>query len=156
MPSLVPDFLQQMAGPSLLGMMSFQGLIAFGYFHPIVLAAHLGLAIAIATEPAAEIESRFADLTLARPIARHQVITRTVALLVAAETLVLLVMSMSTWSGLACCTPAEAPRPPAATIASLALLLGGLALCWGGIALAVGASVRRRANATGLVAIAAL
>ena len=43
MPSLVPDFLRQMAGPSLLTFMSFSGVVAFGYFHPIVIAAHLGL-----------------------------------------------------------------------------------------------------------------
>jgi hypothetical protein len=85
MPSLVPDFLRQMAGPSMLTFMSFVGVMAFGYFHPIVIAAHLGLAIAIATEPAAEVERRFADLTLARPLARHQVITRTVLVLVAAS-----------------------------------------------------------------------
>src|SRR6266481_2167562 len=94
--ALVLDFLRQMAGPSMLTFMSFVGVVAFGYFHPIVIAAHLGLAIAIATEPAAEIETRFADLTLARPLARHQVITRTIVVLVVAEAAVLLTMMTAT------------------------------------------------------------
>jgi ABC-2 type transport system permease protein len=156
MPSLVPDFLQQMAGPSMLTMMSFQGLVAFGYFHPMVLAAHVGLAIAIATEPVAEVETRFADLTLARPIARHQVITRTVVLLVATELVVIVGMMASTWTGLLCCTPREAPRPDAAVIRSLALMLGAVSLSWGGIALALASAANRRATASGTAAVAAL
>jgi hypothetical protein len=156
MPPLVPDFLQQMAGPSMLTMISFQGIVAFGYFHPLVLAAHLGLAIAIATEPAAEIETRFADLTLSRPIARHQAITRTVVLLIVVEVLLLLAMTASTWTGLACCTPRDAPRPDAAAIRSLAVMLGTLSLCWGGIALALAASARRRAAASGTAGVVAL
>jgi ABC-2 type transport system permease protein len=156
MPSLVPDFLRSMAGPSLLTFMSFEGVVAFGYFHPIVIAAHLGLAIAIATEPASEVETRFADLTLARPMARHQVITRTVVVLVVAEAAVLLVMMLATWTGLACCTPANAPRPRLATIRSLAIMLGTVSLCWGGLALAAASAARRRATASGAAAVAAL
>jgi uncharacterized membrane protein len=156
MPSLIPDFLRQMAGPSMLTFMSFTGVVAFGYFHPIVIAAHLGLAIAIATEPAAEIETRFADLTLARPMVRHQVITRTIVVLVVAEAAVLLTMMTATWTGLACCTPADAPRPELATIRSLAIMLGTVALCWGGLALAAASAVRRRATASGAAAVAAL
>lgn len=156
MPSLVPDFLRQMAGPSMLQFMSFEGVVAFGYFHPIVLAAHLGLAIAVATEPAAEVEARFADLTLARPIARRQAITRTIVVLIAVETMVLAAMAAATSVGLACCTPADAPRPDAATIRSLALLLGAVTVCWGGIAVAIASGARRRATASGATAVAAL
>ena len=156
MPSLVPDFLQQMAGPSMFAIMSFQGVIAFGYFHPIVIAAHLGLAIAIGTEPAAEVETRFADLTLARPLARHEPITRTVVVLVTIEAVVAAVMVAATTTGLICCTPADAPRPPLSTIAALAISLVAVALCWGGIAAAFAAGARRRATASGAAAVAAL
>lgn len=156
MPSLVPEFIRQLAGPSMLSFMSFEGVVAFGYFHPIVLAAHLGLAIAIATEPAAEVETRFADLTLARPVRRTQLVTRTIVVLVAAEALLLVVMAASTWSGLACCTPSGTERPPLATIASLALLLGAATLCWGGIALGAASGARRRATASGAAAVGAL
>lgn len=154
--SFIPDFMQNMAGPSMLAFMSFQGVVAFGYFHPMVIATHVGLAIAVATEPAAEVETRFADLTLARSVARHEMITRTVFVLVWSELVMLLVMMLSTWTGLSCCTPADTPRPGAATIRSLAILLGSITLCWGGIALAVASRVRRRATASGGVAVAAL
>jgi ABC-2 type transport system permease protein len=95
-------------------------------------------------------------MTLARPIARHQAITRTVVLLASVEMLVLLAMTASSWTGLACCTPPEAPRPAFGTIRSLALMLGAVTLCWGGIALAIAAAARRRATASGAAAVAAL
>ena len=154
--SLVPDFIRSLAGPSMLAFMSFGGVVSLGYFHPIVLASLVGLAIAVATEPAAEVETRFDDLLLARPVARHQVITRTVIVLVSVVAALLLVMTAATWSGLACCTPATAGRPAAALIRSLAAALGAIVLCWGGVALAVASASRRRATAAGITAVAAL
>ena len=99
---------------------------------------------------------RFADLTLARPIARHQPITRTVLVLVTVEAIVAAVMVAATTTGLACCTPADAPRPPLTTIAGLAISLVAVALCWGGIAAAIASGARRRATASGAAAMAAL
>src|SRR5262245_360249 len=154
--SLVPDFVRSMAGPSMVAFMSFGGVVALGYFHPIVLASLLGLAITIGTEPAAEVETRFGDLTLARPIARHQVITRTVILLAATITAVLVVMTAATWTGLVCCTPSTADRPAFALIRSLATSLGAVALCWGGVAVAVASGARRRATAAGATAVTTL
>lgn len=154
--TLVPDFLRSTAGPSMLVFMSFTGIVSLGYFHPIVLAALLGLTIAIATEPAAEVEARFDDLTLARPVARTALITRTLIVLIISGVVVLGLMAVGTWIGLACCTPPSAPRPSAATIRSLALNLALIAWCWGGIALAVTAFARRRAIASGLSGVAAL
>ena len=154
--SLVPDFIRSLAGPSMVAFMSFGGVVSLGYFHPIVLASLVGLAIAVATEPAAEIETRFGDLLLARPVARHQVITRTVIVLAALVALLLAVMTSATWGGVACCTPATAARPTFALIGSLALTLGAIVLCWGGVALAVTAASRRRATAVGITAVAAL
>jgi ABC-2 type transport system permease protein len=154
--SLIPEYLRSIAGPSVLVFMSFTGVVMLGYFHPIVLAALLGLTITIATEPVAEIETRFADLTLARPVARAEIVTRTVIVLVVSGTLVLGMMMAGTWIGLACCTPAAAPRPSAAIIRSMVLNLAVIAWCWGGIALAAGAAMRRRATAAGLSGVVAL
>ncbi|HMF95565.1 MAG TPA: hypothetical protein VKE96_14790 [Vicinamibacterales bacterium] len=154
--SLVPDFVRSMAGPSMVAFMSFSGVVALGYFHPIVLASLLGLAITIGTEPAAEIETHFGDLTLARPMARHDVITRTVILLVATIASLLVVMTAATWTGLLCCTPTTADRPAFALIRSLATSLGAVALCWGGVAVAVASGARRRASAAGATAVTAL
>jgi ABC-2 type transport system permease protein len=154
--SLVPEFVRSVAGPSTLVFMSFTGVVSLGYFHPIVLAAVVGLTIAIAAEPAAEVESRFVDLALARPIARAQLITRTLIVLIVCGASVLGIMAAGTWTGLACCTPPTAPRPSVAIIRSLALNLALIAWCWGGIALAIGVCVRRRAVASGLSGVAAL
>src|SRR5262245_8319587 len=92
--SLVPDFLRSVAGPSMLAFMSFSGIVALGYFHPIVLASLLGLAIAVATEPAAEIESRFDDLTLTRPVPRGAVIARSVIVMVTVLSGILVLMTL--------------------------------------------------------------
>jgi beta-exotoxin I transport system permease protein len=154
--SLVPEFVRSLAGPSMLAFMSFAGVVSLGYFHPIVLISLLGLTIAIATEPAAEIENRFVDLTLSRPIARAHVVARTIAVLVVCGLIVLGAMSAGTWIGLACCTPANAPRPSGAIIRSLALNLALIAWCWGGIALALAAAAKRRATASGLAGITVL
>ncbi len=154
--SLIPPYIRAMAGPAMVAFMSFSGVVALGYFHPIVLASLVGLAIAAGTEPAAEVETRFADLTLARPMARHDVITRSVIVLAVTIGMLLAVMTAATWIGLACCTPAAAQRPRFALIESLALLLGAIVWCWGGIALAVAAGARRRATAAGLTAVATL
>jgi beta-exotoxin I transport system permease protein len=152
--TLLPEFVRSMAGPTTL--LSFGGVVSLGYFHPIVIVAFVGLAVAVATEPAGEVETRFVDLTLARPLARTAVVTRTLIVLVASVTLVLATMVVGTWTGLACCTPTTAPRPAASLILSLALNLAMIAWCWGGIALAAGAAASRRATASGLIGVAAL
>ena len=154
--SLIPSYIRAMAGPSMVAFMSFGGVVALGYFHPIVLASLVGLAIAIGTEPAAEIETRFADLTLARPMARHEAITRTVILLVGTIAALIAVMTAATWTGLLCCTPATAERPAFSLIRSLAVALAAIALCWGAIALAIAAGARRRATAAGAAAVTTL
>jgi hypothetical protein len=144
---LVPDFVRTVAGPATLAFLSFGGIVALGYFHPIVIAAVVGVTIAIATEPAAEVERRFVDLTLARPIARAAVITRSVIVVLVAGGVLMGLMAAGTFTGLACCTPAEAERPSAALILSLGVNLASIMLCWSGVALAIAAFVRRRAVA---------
>src|SRR5262245_31703174 len=79
--ALIPDFVRAAAGPSALAFMSFSGIVGLGYFDPVILAALVGLAITIATEPLAEIETRFIDLTLARPLVRADLVTRTLIVL---------------------------------------------------------------------------
>src|SRR5205085_11652671 len=119
----------------------------------VVLASLLGIGIAIGTEPAAEVETRFADLTLARPMARHDTITRSVIVLAATIALLLVVMTAATFTGLVCCTPAAAARPSFTLIRSLAATLGAIVLCWGGVAMAVASGARRRATAAGATAV---
>jgi beta-exotoxin I transport system permease protein len=153
---LIPDFVRSVAGPSALAFMSFSGVVGLGYFHPIVIAAVLALTIVIASEPAAEVETRFVDLTLSRELGRTDLVTRTVLVFAIAAAFVLGVMAAGTWVGLTCCTPADVPRPSARTIASLAVSLGTVMTCWAGVALAAAAFARRRAPVGGVVGVAAL
>jgi hypothetical protein len=153
---LMPDFVRSIAGPSALAFMSFSGIVALGYFHPVIIASLVGLMIAIATEPAAEVETRFVDLTLARPLTRIHVITRTLLVLVVSTTMTLGLMTAGTWAGLFCCAPADAPPVPAELIASLAISLAAIMACWAGVTLAIASAARRRAVAGALAGAAAL
>jgi hypothetical protein len=154
--SMMPDFVRILLGPGTLTFMSFTGIVAFGYFHPMVIAAAVALAVAIGTEPAGEIEARFVDLTLARELKRLDVIARTVAVLLVATTAFLGSMMLGTWAGLTCCVPTDAPKPTVRLVLSLVFTLGTLMVCWGGIALAVAVASKRRVVAGTLVGVAAL
>jgi ABC-2 type transport system permease protein len=156
--ALIPDFVRTAAGPSALAFMSYTGIVGLGYFHPIVLTSLVGLMIAIATEPSAEVEMRFVDFTLARPLARFHVMARTVVVLAVAGTATLVAMVAGTWVGIVCCGPPGSERPSLGLLLSLAGTLAALMACWAGIALAVAAGARRRAVAgavSGALALAA-
>lgn len=153
--ALIPDFVQTSAGPMGLAFMSFSGIVSLGYFHPLVMAALVGLAITIASEPTAEVEVRFTDLTLARPVARHDAMTRTLLVLALSGAAMLALMMLGTWIGLSCCTPADAGRPAPRVILSLAASLAAVMICWGGVTLALAAAARRRAVAGGVAGVSA-
>ncbi len=156
--ALVPDVLRQMLGPSFLTILSFQGIVCLGYFHVAVIAVLVGLTIAIATEPAAEVETRLLDLILAHPLARHWVITRTIVLLAASIALVVFAMMAGTRAGLFWWIPGETARAVFGVVPLLSLNLAVLLLCWGAIGLALASRAQRRSVAsaiTGLLAVAA-
>jgi ABC-type transport system involved in multi-copper enzyme maturation permease subunit len=153
--ALIPDFVRSVAGPSALAFMSFTGIVSLGYFHPIVIGMLVGLMIAIATEPAAEVEMRFVDLALARPLARAEVVSRSVVVLVLAGGLMLGVMSLGTWIGLTCCTPGDAARPSLRLTMALVVSLASVMACWSGVALALAAAARRRAVAGAVAGVTA-
>jgi ABC-2 type transport system permease protein len=153
--ALIPDFVRTAAGPAALAFMSFPGIVTLGYFHPLVIASLVGLMITIATEPAGEVEMRFTDLTLARPLIRASVITRTVLVLAVAGLVMLVLMMLGTWAGLSCCAPPDAERPGVRMILSLAITLALMMACWAGIALALAAAARRRAVAGAVAGVSA-
>ncbi len=152
---MMPPFVRQMFGDSLIVFMSFAGIVCFGYFHPMIVAALVAFVIATATEPAGEIETRFLDVILARPLPRASVIARSLLLVVALPALVIGSMLLATLVSQRWLAPRGA-GVPALTAASLALNLWVLLECIGGISLAVGAASRRRGSAAGLVGVAAL
>jgi ABC-2 type transport system permease protein len=156
--ALLPPFARALLGPAIASVMSFRGVVCLGYFDLGIVIALLALTIALATVPASEVETGFADLILARPLRRHWVITRTIALVLVAIVMMLTLMLAGTWAGLAMLAPENAQWPSPGMLGSLVLNLGLLMLCWGGVAMALGAACRRSvaSSMTGLLALAAL
>jgi putative exporter of polyketide antibiotics len=153
---LLPDFVRSMAGPSVLAFMSFGGIVSLGYFHPIIITTLTGLMISIATEPAGEVETRFVDLTLARPMTRHDAMARSVIVLTGAGGLMLLLMLTGTGVGLTCCTPPGADAPSPRLFLSLAASLAAVMAAWGGLTLAIASAAKRRAAAGTVAGVCAL
>jgi ABC-2 type transport system permease protein len=155
--SLLPPVARNILGPSLTSVLSFGGIVCLGFYDLGIVIALLALVIAFATVPASEVEIGFADLTLARPVPRHWMITRTIALVLFAIVSMLGVMMGSTWVGLTLYAPENAVWPSPAMIGWFALDLGLLLLCWGGIAMAFGAAYRRSVAGaiSGVLALAA-
>ena len=155
--ALLPPFARQLLGPSVATFMSFSGVVCLGYFELAVMGAFIALAVTLATTPASEVEIGFMDLILARPLARHWIITRTIALTTVVSAFMLALMMAGTWIGLRLFAPEGVEWPSATLINSLAVNLGLLTLCWGGVAMAIGAASRRRSvagGAAGLLAFA--
>jgi ABC-type transport system involved in multi-copper enzyme maturation permease subunit len=156
MAEFVPAFLQRGLGNKSLLLASFKGTVAFGYFHPIVAVLVSVLAIYLTTEPAHEVESGLVDLTLARPVPRHVVVTRSLLLAVGALTMVAVLMFGGTRVGLRLFASPEFDVPSAAISAQLLLHLAAVALCFGGFGLAVAAGARRWSTAFTTAALAAV
>jgi ABC-type transport system involved in multi-copper enzyme maturation permease subunit len=144
---LIPSFVRELVGTSLVAMMSFSGIMALGYYHVAIVAVLVGLVVAVATEPTAEIEVGFADLVLSRPVARAAVMTRSVLLIAVCPAFVIMAMVCGTFLGLWLAVPTGVDRPSAALVWALAFSLWALLACWGGVSLALGSASRRRAVA---------
>lgn len=154
--ALLPPFARELLGPSVASFMSFSGIVCLGYFQFAVMAALIGVAITLATTPASEVESGFMDLILARPLARHWIISRTIMLTTLVLVFLLALMVGGTWAGLQLFAPKGVRWPSGQLITSLAANLGMLALCWGGVAMAFGAASSRRSIAGGSAGLLAL
>ena len=153
--SLVPGFVRELVGTALVSMMSFSGIMALGYYHVAIVAVLVGLVVAVATEPAAEVETGFADLVLAQAVSREAVMARSVVLVLLCPAIVIAAMTAGTFAGMWLAGPAAVARPPARLVWKLAVGLWSVLVCWGGVSLVVGALSRRRAVAAGIAGGAA-
>ena len=157
--TMIPEFFRQFIGPSTLAMLSFAGIVCAGYFHPIVIASILALVVALATEPAAEIDAGFADLVFSRPTPRHSAVSRSVLVIALSTAFVLAAMVAGTRIGLHLLAPAyQRDWPSPRLLLSLVASLGALAWCWAGVAMAIAVRAPRRGvagGATGVLALAA-
>ncbi len=154
--ALAPGFVQQSLGSALPLVASFQGILMLGYFHPVIVMLLSQMAIYLATEPAHEVEHALMDLLLARPIARHWLVSRSVALMLAGSAAGAAAMAGGTWAGLVAFAPAGAAWPPFSRVASLACNLLATAWCVGAVGLVAGAAATRRGSAIALVGIGAV
>jgi ABC-type transport system involved in multi-copper enzyme maturation permease subunit len=151
---LMPGFLQRGLGNQAMLLATFKGTVAFGFFHPVVAILTSVVAIYLTTEPAHEVEAGLVDLTLARPVPRHVIMTRSLLLAVFVVVIATALMAMGSALGLFFFASPEFDAPSGHVYASLGLHLGAVALCFGSIGLAVAADARRWSTAFTTVALA--
>lgn len=152
MVAMLPLVAQQFFG-AFLG--SFTGMVAFGYWHPVVVIAFVGVAVVVASEPAADVESGVVDLVLARPLPRARVITRSL-LMTAATTLVLAaLMLVASAASLAAIGGAHAVAPTLRVAGKLAVNLVAVSWAVGALSLAVSTVLPHRGAAAGAAGIVA-
>jgi ABC-2 type transport system permease protein len=153
---LVPSFARDVLGPSFVTFLTFNGIVCLGYFHPVVMGALVSISLTLGTIPVMEIETGFIDLVLARPVARHWIVTRSILVTLIATVYLLAMMAIGTWIGLNEFAAKDAGWPSAGLIGSLATNLGLLMLCWAAIAMAIGCGCRRRGSAGAIAGLLAL
>ncbi len=147
-------FLEQILPPearetvfSQFGLVSFPGAVAFGFVHPVAIVAAAAFVIAAATVPAAERESGFLDLVLARPVPRGRYLLAVVLLVVVGSLLLPLALLGGAAVALAIVQVEE--RLPLARYVPGAAGLVCLLLAVGGYALLFAAGAKRRGGAVG-------
>src|SRR5215217_5906053 len=150
--SAMPVFVQQIAGPFFSG---FGSMVAFGYFHPVVIIVFVGTAILVASEPAADVESGIVDLVLARPIRRWRIVARSLVMTALTTTAMAGLMVAASRVSMLFLAP-EGASLPMSTLVRLAANLVAVAWIMGAVSLATATVVRRRSIAAGIAALAAL
>jgi ABC-2 type transport system permease protein len=151
--ALLPVLAQQLMGAIFS---SFAAMVAFGYFHPVVVIVFVGLAIVMASEPAADVESGVVDLVLGRPVARAHLVSRSVLVLILATGGIAALMVTASRLSTATIAPAHAATIPLPTLLRLAANLVAVSWVAGAFALAAAAVVGRRGTAVGSAGIVAL
>lgn len=148
-------FLEQILPPDMryliyeqFGVGSFEGLVAFGFQHPMFLVAVVSFVLAAATVPAAERETGFMDLVLARPVRRRSYLAAILLLVATGAAVLPTALLAGVGTGLATVETV----PPGLTWADYvpaAAALGSVLLAVGGIGLLAAVSARRRGPAIG-------
>jgi hypothetical protein len=149
----VPAFVRNGLGPALL---SFSGMTSLAYFEPLVILLIVLFAIAVATEPAGDVESGLVDLILARPLPRHWLITRSLLLMTGVVVGLVSFIGLSMWTGLWFLAPEGVAWPSPWKVLELMAHLGAIAWSFGCIGLAAAATVARRSSALGIVSLSAV
>jgi ABC-type transport system involved in multi-copper enzyme maturation permease subunit len=147
MAEFMPAFLQRGLGSRAMLLATFNGTVAFGYFHPVVLVLISTLGIYLTTEPAHEVEAGLVDLELARAVPRHVLITRSIAAAAIAVGAATLLMGVGTWLGLRAFALPSYGQPSWRTIVMLQCHVFATAAVCGSAGLAIAAGARRWSHA---------
>jgi len=150
--NFLPDFMQGFVS---VGAMSFRGMVSFGYSHPVVEIFLIAMAIAVASETATEIETKFVDVLMARPLRRTAAVNRSVIVLLLCTISAIGSMMIGTFLGVHFLTPAGADPPSPRLIATMAMNLACLVLAWGAIALVVASAAKRQSTVTAICGLLA-
>lgn len=153
---LAPAFVQRQFGSMMPAFLSFGGLITFGYFHPVVVLMVAVFAAFIGSELVADVEGGQVDLLLARPLARHWLVTRSLLLVLLGPVALVVIMMISSRIALGVFAPEGAEWPSTRSIALMAAHLVAIAWCFGTLGLAAASMVKRRLSAMGPAAIGAV
>jgi len=140
---LIPAFLQRGMGSPVMLLATFKGMVAFGYFHPVVCLVLVLAAMYVVTEPAHEIESGLVDLQLARSIPRHRLLTRSLLLAELTIAGAVLLMAAGTSIGTWIFDARGMDTPPTLLRVRLLVNLAALASCFAGYALLLAALSKR-------------
>jgi ABC-2 type transport system permease protein len=144
---MAPAFVQRWFGDTITALASFGGIVAFGYFHPVVVLLVALVTAFVASEPAGDVEAGHVDLLLAGPVARHWIVTRSGVLLLLCPVLLAAAMMTSTFTTAALVAPADARGPSLSAIATISAHLVAVAWSFGALALLLASIARRRASA---------
>jgi beta-exotoxin I transport system permease protein len=140
---LMPAYLQRGLGQQALLLATFNGTVAFGYFHPVVVLFSSLLGVYFATEPAYDVETGRVDLVLARAVPRRRMITRSLLLALAAVVVLVAMMGAGTWLGLHVFAAALPVWPSPRAIARLMIHLVAVAWCCAAFGLVVASGSSR-------------
>jgi len=153
---MLPAFLRRSLGDLTLVLVSFPGAVTAGYFHPVVVLLVCFLGIYFGSEPAYDVEAGYVDLFLARPLRRHWLITRSLALILIGTCAAPAMMAATMRVALHLFAPADAPWPTVATVLKMTMNLAIVAASVGTISLLVASRARRRGTAIAVAGVAAV
>jgi ABC-2 type transport system permease protein len=153
---MVPGFIQRWLGDTMFALGSFGGIVSFGYFHPVIVLMTSIATAFLASDPAADVEEGYVDLLLARPVARHLLVTRSAILLAACPAMLATLMMTATWTTTALVAPRSAQWPSLPSILTLSAHLVLVASCFGALSLMLSTGARRRTSGFAPAAMAAV
>jgi ABC-type transport system involved in multi-copper enzyme maturation permease subunit len=149
--AIIPPSFQMAFGGSMIA--SFGGLVAFGFFHPVVV---LALAVGcgyLAGELAGDVDEGLVDLIAARPVPRGLLVARSALAAALAAAAIVGLMLLANRAATLVFTPPGSPGPGAGPLTLLAANLLAVTWCCGAAALAAAAAARKRATAAGGAAL---